>query len=301
MTNAPTSGCADCGAPTPPILPPATFAYRRTLVPGRGVSVYYDRHPPNEWGEHVHEQVQAAAVLDAVEFVVRWKTLDGIWHEMTIQGPAIWIVPAGIPHTLQVPKETDMVTLFMNRSFVSEIVGREVTDVLTVPFAQLRSRDPVIGQLCKTFRGLCRGHEQGHPLYVESIGTVLGTHILQAIHCSMDKHTKRGGLPAEILRVVMRHIDEHLAEPIRLNTLSRLAGMCRSRFTELFKRSVGFTAHAYVMRRRVAQAEEYLETTDMKEIDIATMCGFSDDTMMARWFRRVLDCTPRDIRANRPK
>ena len=63
--------------------------------------------------------------------------------------------------------------------------------------------------------------------------------------------------------------------------------------------STGLAPHAYVMRRRVANAEQLLLETDKKEIEIASLCGFSDDTLMARWFRRELQCRPSEIRAQR--
>jgi AraC family transcriptional regulator len=59
--------------------------------------------------------------------------------------------------------------------------------------------------------------------------------------------------------------------------------------------------HEYVMRRRVAKAEEMLHDTDRKEVEIANLCGFSDETLMARWFRRILECRPSEIRAQRPR
>ena len=37
--------------PNPLTLFPATNGYRRPLYDGRAVSVYYDCHPRNEWGE----------------------------------------------------------------------------------------------------------------------------------------------------------------------------------------------------------------------------------------------------------
>jgi AraC family transcriptional regulator len=283
------------------VLPPSANGYRRSLFPGRGVSVYYDRHPANEWSEHIHEQVQGAVLLGKIKVQVRWQTPDGIWHQLAVEGPAIWLIPAGMPHALACPDDADMVTLFIERSFVVATLAREVAEFTAAPLAHLASRDQVIGQLAKTFRGLCNQRGSAHPLYVEGIGTTLGTHVLQLMFGPAGHFAKRGGLTPDALQQVMRHIDDHLGERILLDNLARVAGMCRSRFTKLFKRSVSLTAHNYVMHRRVEYAQELLETTDGKELEIAHLCGFSDDTLMARWFRKVLDCTPREIRANRPQ
>ncbi len=298
MTDAPDPGGANQPAPTSHVLSPAANGYRRRLFPGRGVSIYYDRHPPNEWDEHTRTQAQVSGLLEAVECLVRWRTADGARHETWVKGPAVWVIPANVPHSLTYPREADMVTLFVERTFVFETLGREIAEFALVPLAQLSSRDTVIGQLTKTFQKLCRGKEKENALYVESIGTVLGTHILQAMFGD-SPCGKRGGMPVGAQLRVMRFIDEHLADRLDLVTLGRAAGFSACHLGRLFKKSMGLTPHDYVMRRRVAKAEELLETTDKKEVEIAGLCGFSDDTHMARRFRRVLHCSPRAVRARR--
>ncbi len=297
MTNPPDSGCDLPSAPNPTLLPPARNGYRRSLYPGRGVSVYCDRHPPNEWGEHWHAQVQISGLLDDVECIIEVKDREGKWATFDVQGPAVWVIPAEVSHALIYPEEADMVTLYGERSFVRETIERETTEFEIMPLSLLTCRDEVIGQLSKAFRRLCRGQEQANSLYVEAIGTVLGTHILQAMFAPAVREDLIGGLPEGALRRVCHHIDEHLSEALSLGTLSKTAGYrSTSYFGKLFKKSFGLTPHDYVMRRRVARAQESLETTNLKAVEIAHECGFSDDTMMARWFRRVSDRLPSDIR-----
>ena len=298
MSDAPVSGSG--GAPAPVVLPFATNGYRRKLFPGRGVAVYYDHHQANEWREHAHDQTQGAIVLNRVKVLVNWRTTGEIWHQQELPGPAAWLIPAGMPHALVCPDQTEMVTLFMEPFFVLESLGRLVEECAFAPLAQLASRDQVIGQLAKTFRNLCADQQPAPALYVEGVGTVISAHVLRAMFGLTSAGARRGGLPPEALRRVMRHIDEHLDQAIRLDQLSQVAGVCRSRFTRAFKTSLSLSAHAYIVRRRVERALELLHKTEMKEIDIAHACGFSDDTLMARWFRRVLECTPRQARANRP-
>lgn len=285
-------------AQNPLLLPPATNGYRRSLYPGRGVSVYCDRHLPNEWPEHLHVQDQISGLLDAVECFVRIKCPDGKWTDCHVQGPTVWVIPGGTPHGLIYPKEADMFTLYSEQRFVRGTLNREQTYFKAVPLSLLTSRDVMIGQLSKVFRQICGERESANPLYVESIGIVLAAHILRAMFVVAQKDDHDGGLPDCALRRVVRHIDEHLAGELGLIVLARTAGYrSTSYFGKLFRRSFGLTPHDYLMRRRVARAEELLETTQFKTIEIAHLCGFSDDTMMARWFRRVNDRLPSDIRS----
>ncbi len=298
MTDDPFEGWSVSPVPNPLLLPPATNGYRRSLYPGRGVSVYCDRHPPNEWPEHWHVQDQISGLLDAVECIVRIKGSDGKWAEFCVHGPAIWVIPGGTPHALIYPKEADMFTLYPEQAFVHETLEGHRTEFEIMPHSLLASRDEVIGQLSKAFRRICRGREKANPLYVESIGTVLATHILRAMFAPALREDLVGGLPDGALRRVVRHIDEHLADELHLTLLAKIAGYrSTSYFGKLFRKSFGLTPHDYLVRRRVARAEELLETTQLKAVEIAHMCGFSDDTMMARWFRRVSDRLPSDIRS----
>ena len=285
----------------PFVLFPAANGYRRRLYDGRAVSVYYDHHPRNEWGEHTREQEQVSAFLNEAAGLLKWKPPGEKWREQKLQGPTAWLIPAGIPHALVCPEDSEMVTLFMEREFAAEITAGKSSAVIVETLAHLIGRDALIGQLAKAFRRLCRGQGTANALYVESIGTVFGSHLLRALQGGDIPPDRRGGLPDGALQRVTRYIDEHTGDCLDLAALGRAAGFSSSHFGRLFKTSVDMTPHEYVMRRRVAKAEELLQQSDKKEVEIALLCGFSDDTLMARWFRRVLGCRPSEIRAQRPQ
>lgn len=183
----------------PLILFPAINGYRRRFFTGRAVSVYYDHHPRNEWAEHCREEEQISAVLDGAVGILKWKPPDGDWRELKIQGPTAWLIPAGTPHALVCPDEAEMVTLFMKRSFASEIAACEKAEVAVEALSYLVGRDTLIGQLTKAFRQLCRGQGDPNALYVESIGTVFGTHLLRGLVDSGTSLDQGIGLPTDTI------------------------------------------------------------------------------------------------------
>ncbi len=299
LPDIPAFGHADYSVPHPLTLFPAANGYRRRLYEGRAVSVYYDCHPRNEWGEHTREQEQVSAFLDEAVGLLRWKLTRGEWRELRIQGPTAWVIPAGTPHALICPEQVAMVTLFMGREYTAEINGEAVSEVTVRPLAHLVGRDALIGQVAKKFLRMCRDDAPASAYYVESIGTVFGTHLLQALVHEVGRPRRDGKLSAEALLRVTRYIDERIGDSLSLAALGGAAGFSSSHFGRLFKASVGMAPHEYVMRRRVAKAEGLLHDTDRKEVEIASLCGFSDETLMARWFRRILECLPSEIRAQR--
>ncbi len=300
MTNAYPSGGAHPPAPLPLILPPALNGYRRSLYPGRAASVYFDRHPPNEWREHAHDHDQISGTVGDGSCALTWQTPDGAWHRHLILPGTYWVIPRGMPHTLQCPAETDMVTLFMEVPFVADILNHCPPEFAIVPLGQLASRDLVIGQHSRSFLNLCRGTAPVNAIYVESIGTVLGTHVLQTLFNGSALRDLRSGLPEDSLGRLMAFLEVNFALALTLDDLAAAAGYSPGHFGVLFKRSMGLTPLDYLMRHRLGRACELLATTTRKELDIAHACGFSDDTHLARWIRKVLHCRPRQLRGLGP-
>lgn len=95
---------------------------------------------------------------------------------------------------------------------------------------------------------------------------------------------------------VTDYIDANLGEKLPLATLARVFGASVSHFKTLFKPMTGMTVHRYVMQRRVERARELLDGG----VPIATVAietGFTDQSHLARWMRRLLGVTPRHVRA----
>lgn len=296
MIDAPYTGRAHQIARNHVVLPRAVNGFRRRLYSGRGVSIYCDRDGPNEWQEHAHVQDQLFCLLDPVVSTLRFQDLDGVWKEFSVQGPVVGVIPGQTRHSGAFEEKTDLVVLYCEPAFVLDTLGPDKTEFTIMSLSKLVGRDTLVGPLMKAFRRLCR-EDIGHGLYVESIGTTLAAHILRALFKPGARRFRTGEFSDNSVALLNGYIDEHLADGLDLATLARFCGVSQSHFSRLCKNSFGYSPHHYVMRQRVEKAEELLRTTDEKEITIALHCGFSDDTLMARWFRRVAGCLPSEIRA----
>jgi AraC-like DNA-binding protein/PAS domain-containing protein len=106
----------------------------------------------------------------------------------------------------------------------------------------------------------------------------------------------RGGLSPAVTRRVCDYIDGHLDEKIRLNGLAALAGLSSDHFSRAFHQSVGVPPHTYVLRRRLEHVEHMLRDTHAPLSEIAQATGFSDQSHLARHFRRWAGVSPRQAR-----
>lgn len=297
MTNAPIPGSEGGPLPASLHLPPITKGYRRRLHRGRVVSVYCDRQAPDECAPHAHPgQTQVTFVLSPVKCSAGWADAEGKWQQESVTGPKAWVVGAGVQHAGSLEDEADFVSLYVEQSFVREILEADVTGAMLVDLAQLAARDALIMQLAAAFRPLCQEEDDRGDLYVESIGTVLAAHVLLAMFGGERTPDRDGGLPTDALQRVAAYIEANLALDYDLAALAKEARFSDGHFEALFKKSFGKTPKRYFRECQVYKAEALLVTTDKNILEIAELVGFSNDTMLARWFRKVLKCRPTDVR-----
>ena len=83
-----------------------------------------------------------------------------------------------------------------------------------------------------------------------------------------------------------------LDEPHTLDTLADEARMSRRSFTRHFKALTGTTVHSWLLAERLAQAQQFLEDSDLSVEQIAERTGFGSVAAMRQQFRRALGLSP---------
>ena len=102
-------------------------------------------------------------------------------------------------------------------------------------------------------------------------------------------------------RKVRDYIDSHLKGPVLVADLCALVQRSEAHFSRSFKRTFGESPHAFLVRRRVELAAQYMLTTDASLSDIALRRGFTDQAHLCKHFRQSTGQTPAAWRrAHRP-
>ena len=120
--------------------------------------------------------------------------------------------------------------------------------------------------------------------------------ILVAGSSSTDKRHRTVGLPEATLRRVVAACDESPTRWPILTELAAVAGMSTYHFARSFKIATGESPHAYLVRRRVADALALLASTALSVGDIARVTGFAHASHLARYVRRTTGVTPEAYR-----
>ncbi len=103
-------------------------------------------------------------------------------------------------------------------------------------------------------------------------------------------------LEKNLLRRLEEYVLEHLDESLNVAALARLAGLSSSHFSRTFTKSVGRSPYRFVIDLRLQRALELVQANQFRLADIAMMTGFSDQSHLARWVRRVHGVTLSDIK-----
>lgn len=100
------------------------------------------------------------------------------------------------------------------------------------------------------------------------------------------------------IEAVLDHVDEHLADDLKLETLAQIAAISPFHFHRLFLSWTGETLNTFVRRRRLETAAGRLRhCPDEKITVIALNCGFASPEAFARAFREHFGMTPSKWRA----
>lgn len=101
------------------------------------------------------------------------------------------------------------------------------------------------------------------------------------------------------LAACMDYMLAHLHQPMRVSTLSTMAGLSASRFFELFKHATGDTPLNWFIRARMKWAGELLERSSLSIKQIAGQVGYEDQFYFSRLFKSVHGIAPTAYRAQK--
>jgi AraC-like DNA-binding protein len=127
---------------------------------------------------------------------------------------------------------------------------------------------------------------------VDDLGAIIGT-------AGITRRLATRGqadVPGHEFAPVLAHLRDHYPTPITNRQLARLAHMSVRAFERKFRASFHLTPQRYLRKLRLSMASRALVSTGETLAEIASGCGFSDQSHFTREFRRRFGRTPRDYR-----
>src|SRR5580698_4519354 len=210
------------------------------------------------------------------------------------------LTPADMEATWEASGASCAIVLLMPEAFLSRVISEhweaDPRHVELIP--QFLAHDPVIQGVATRLAHEAQSGSPSDRLYAESACEFLAHHMLHSYSTlSAPAPRASGGLPGRRLKLILDYIEEHLAQPISLRQLGELAGLRTRHFERAFRQATGMPPHAYVLKKRVARAQDLLLSQPRLSMDeIATRTGFSSASHLAATFRRQTGYSPTEFR-----
>ncbi|NOU86642.1 helix-turn-helix domain-containing protein [Paenibacillus sp. LMG 31460] len=99
-----------------------------------------------------------------------------------------------------------------------------------------------------------------------------------------------------IIDVVTDYINAHLGDDITLDLLADKLSITGTYLSTYFKQKKGINFSEYINNVRMRKAQELLETTDLKVLDIASMVGYYSVNAFIRKFKKFTGIPPGEFR-----
>jgi len=189
----------------------------------------------------------------------------------------------------------------------SELVGRRADEVFPGPLGRsyraqdeqvLSSGEPIHDQLELHFypsgrRGWCITHKL--PLRAGD-GVVSG---LYGFSRDLQAADERGEDYSQVAQA-MRRIHTEYDQPLRVRELARRAGLSVYQFDRRMRRIFHIGAGQLIQKVRLEAALHRLRESDASIAEIASACGYSDQSAFTRRFHRTVGMSPSEYRATSP-
>jgi AraC-like DNA-binding protein len=95
-----------------------------------------------------------------------------------------------------------------------------------------------------------------------------------------------------IIEQIKHHLDQQYAAEISLPELAGMVHYSPCHLNLLFREQVGMPVRQYVLKKRLAEAEHLLKTTDLEIKQIAYNVGFKDPLYFSRLYHRLYGNSP---------
>jgi AraC-like DNA-binding protein len=108
-----------------------------------------------------------------------------------------------------------------------------------------------------------------------------------------QKFSKRN---IELVKSVIKYLDDNYRSKIRVEDLSRKAMLSRAYFSRIFKALTGITCINYINGLRVKKAIELLKNSEMNITEVCYQSGFEDTAYFCKLFKKTVGISPKEYR-----
>lgn len=185
---------------------------------------------------------------------------------------------------------------------VSATQLRQVAEEINVPFIgglveQAAHDDLVLSSLIRAMTPALERPQEVHSLFVGQLSLAISMHLL---HQYGAKTTSSSGrlIPfgKRIENEAKEFLEANLHRDVSLDEVADACSLSRGHLIRSFREMTGMTPYRWLIARRVERARHLIEQTDLPLAQIATTCGFADQSHLSRHCVQLLGQPPGRLR-----
>ncbi len=262
-------------------MPLSGFAVQDVQVTPRvRVRSWHHQSGPTAFPAGAHAELEVSWTLEgSVSYLI-----DGAVHRVPA-GKGL-VVPAKLAHATSVTPGVRAGSAWIATELVCDVAASIGQSAFSRP-TLLDDTDQVarIGALLTTEAAESR---VGRGFAVEALAEALVVAILR----TAPPATRVARDPR--ISAAVSLMENHYAEPLGVDDLSRTAGISRAHFSRRFREALGLSPYQYLQRVRIERARELLGRGH-GVTEAALSVGYRDLGRFAQAFRRQVGCAPSDM------
>jgi AraC-like DNA-binding protein len=223
---------------------------------------------------------------------------QGATHQFDVD--SIYIRNFADPYRAELDGAFDFLLVELPRSAFDQLTDEAGCGPIDGLNVATGAQDALLSGLLRVLVPVLDRPTEASPLFLDQLALAIGT-------CVAERYGERPVSKATRLRRLSRSQEARAKEMLRSRlegdlSIADVAQACqlsRSYFTHAFRQTIGQTPHQWMLAQRVQRARELLTSSQTPLAEIATACGFADQSHFTRVFSRATGLPPAQWRRSR--
>jgi AraC-like DNA-binding protein len=187
----------------------------------------------------------------------------------------------------------DFVLVELSRAFITNACYERGGTNLSGFSALPGRKDPILGHLAHVLAHTLERKSEASALFVEQLGVTIGTHLIDQYGSASAQSNKKDRRLSALHE--SRAKEMLLAKSdgnVSIEAIANACNLSRSYFIRAFRETTDRTPHQWQLERRIERARDLLRHSDASLAEIATACGFADQSHFTRTFSQLVGVPP---------
>ena len=271
-------------------------AFRRDLIHGDDIGLFYDHLDPIEIAMHSHRaHAQVMLLFKPALGDLTWRISGDKPKLEKLTGSQFCIVAPKVEHALSWKERAGIVAFYVTAQFIelSGCIEGTLQGVHVEDLAAVAGRDALARHLASVFETLCVDQTDNHDHeFAVAAGRVLTGRLLKFHSGTLGRTGLDGRLSASQREIIDSFLEANLHRPIHVDELLEVVFLSKAHFIRLYTGTYGMPPVRSHLLRRLKRAEEMLLNSDCTLLDAVHQFGFSDQSYFNRAFLKYLKYRP---------